>query len=231
MSNDDFSMEDFDFKPITSGLGFHHNKSNEVRPVFTEKTLPTPVPTPMSAPIAQPTRQQQPNKEMAVYQNDLSMFYNNASAQPAPVMQSAREEKIEKVYDLATRPQRVIAYLLDLSLIAGVLGIVLTVMARTISMDLLEVWSAFPNEITPLVLVLFAGFYLIYFSIFEKSPGSTLGKNLMNIKVVNRQDEVQSFNVLFGRSVITLLNFLSLGLFSWFDLQNKVTNTKVIRIK
>lgn len=223
--NDDFSMEDFDFKPITSGLGFHHQKAQEIKPVFTDKTLPTTVSTPMSTPITQS------HKEQSVYQNDLSIFYGASQSPDLAVPQERIEVAPEKTWPLASKGRRVVAYVLDLCAVACVLGIVITIMARTISMDLLEVWTAFPHEITPLVLVLFCGFYVIYFSIFEKSPSSTLGKNIMGLKVVTRDDSMQSFGVLVLRSIVTLANFLSLGLFAWFDLQNKVTNTKVIWIK
>jgi hypothetical protein len=185
VQNDDLSMDDFDFKPITSGLGFHHSRPQEVKPVFTDKALPTPVMTPRTAPVS-PMK-----KEASVYQNDLSLFYNaNSNTAPtsmaAPITESVAEVRLPKTYPRATRTQRTTAYLLDLFVVAGVLSIVLTIMARTISMYLVEVWSAYPHEITPLVLVL--------------------------------------------RSIVTLANFLSLGLFSWFDLQNKITGSKVVRV-
>src|SRR5687768_16467855 len=101
-------------------------------------------------------------------------------------------------------------------------------MARTISMDLIDVWSQYPSEISPLVMTLFCGFYLIYFSIFEKASQSTLGKNLFGIRVTGMNDKSLSLVSLIVRSTVSLLNFVSLGLFSYFDLQNKVTNSKVI---
>jgi uncharacterized RDD family membrane protein YckC len=218
---DDEFLDEFDFKPITNGLGFHHPKPQDVKPVFNNKIVPPAVQT--TAPV---------KSDMSVYQNDLSIFYGATSTQaPSEITQIKinTEPKIEKEYLLASRSQRVIAYLLDFFAIVGVLGIVLTVMARTISMDLLELWSAYPHEITPLVLVLFTGFYLIYFSIFEKDPSSTVGKYIIGLKVVGLDNKAQNISTLFLRSFITLANFLSLGLFSWFDLQNKITKSKVIR--
>lgn len=224
---EELSMDDIDFKPITSGLGFHHQKPQDVKPVFLDKTVPTPVSTPMNSPMNAPS----PRQEMSVYQNDLSLFYGaNQAAPVASVAQPVPAEKVEKIYLLATRTQRILAFIFDLFAIGGVLGIVLTIMARTISMDLLDVWTSFPHEITPLVLVLFCGFYLIYFSIFEKAPCSTIGKTMLGLRVVTSENEPQSFGTLLLRSTVTLANFLSLGLFAWFDLQNKMTNSKVIRV-
>jgi uncharacterized RDD family membrane protein YckC len=102
-------------------------------------------------------------------------------------------------------------------------------MARAADMDLLQAWTEYPHEMTPLAVTLFAGFYIGYFSIFEKSSSSTLGKGLLGIRVVNDENKDQRFIVLILRSIITLANFLSLGLFSWFDLQNKVTGSRIIR--
>jgi uncharacterized RDD family membrane protein YckC len=211
---------EFDFKPITSGLGFHHQKATEIKPVMTERTVAV---NPISAPL-------NAKKEMNVYQNDLSMFYGKVEQVQEAAPEIKAPVKEEKYYRIATKPQRFFAYLADLFMVTSILAIVLTVMARTISMDLMEVWSQYPNEITPLVLVLFSGFYLIYFSIFEMTNQSTLGKNMFGLRVIGLDNKSLSLTTLLARSSIGLLNFISLGLFSYFDLQNKVTSSKVIRI-
>jgi uncharacterized RDD family membrane protein YckC len=207
--------DDFDFKPITSGLGFHHTKTTQdIKPVFTDRIHQPLVPA-----TALPVK-----NEMNVYQNDLSLFYGSEITE--------KKEKMiteEKIVRMASSSSRVGAYLLDLLMVLSLLGIVLTVMARTISMDLMRVWEMFPHEITPLVLVLFAGFYLIYFSVFEKSESSTLGKSIFKIKVVDLEQKPLPFATLMIRSFISLANFLSLGFFSYFDLQSKVTGSKVIK--
>lgn len=213
---DDFEL---DFKPITSGLGFHHSKPTEVKSVITERTMTTP-----KMPTAYP------KKEMNVYQNDLSLFYNQGAQTAFPEIASVEKMDEGLNYRQATRAQRVSAYVIDLLLVSSILGVVMTVMARMIRMDLVEVWSLYPNEITPLVLTLFCGFYLLYFSIFEKSGHSTLGKNLFGLKVVSLENSSLSLMSLLMRSCVSLLNFISLGLFSYFDLQNKVTSSKVVRI-
>ncbi len=217
--NEDLLMDDFDFKPITSGLGFHHNKPTDNKPAMNFQAAP-------QVTTVNPIATQTYAKKENVYQNDLSMFYNQQVSTPAPQV----EEKVEKVYRLASKGQRVLAYVTDLLFVSAVVGIVMTLMARSISMDLMDAWTMYPNEITPLVVILFAGFYLIYFSIFEKSSTSTLGKYILGIKVVSMNNELQDFMTLLVRTGISLLNFASLGLFSYFDLQNKVTSSKVIKV-
>lgn len=212
-------LDDFDFKPLTSGLGFHQpSKTTEIKPTFIEKRMSVPT---QSAPAI-------PRKETSVYQNDLSMFYGR---EVAPEAEKVESRPVEKTYKMASTTQRLTAYLLDMGFIISCLGVMLTVMSRVIELDLIDTWNAYPNEITPLVITLFAGFYLMYFSIFEKTSTSTVGKSLLNLRVVNSENRGMSFTDLMLRSLITLLNFLTLGLFSYFDLQNKITSSKVIRLR
>ncbi len=216
----DLDLEDFDFKPITSGLGFNHAKTTtEVKPVFLDKPV-MPRETTMARPQQQPVR-----KEMNVYQNDLSIFYGQTDmTKTEPV----KEEKPEKTYRLASKTDRIVAYVLDMALIGSVLSVMLMMMSRATDMEILEAWAQYPNEVTPLVITLFCGFYLLYFSISEKT-GSTLGKSMMNLRLVNMENRSQNFMTLTVRTLVTLANFASLGLFSWFDLQNKATGSKVIK--
>ncbi len=217
----DLDLEDFDFKPITSGLGFsHQQKTSEIKPVFTERVIPV-----REMPAARPQPVQAPKKEMNVYQNDLSLFYGQSETnRPAPIV----EEKPEKVYRVAAKADRIVAYILDMAILLSIMSVMLMFMAKATGMEIMDAWAQYPDEITPLVMTLFFGFYLLYFSIGEKT-GATMGKSLMNIRVVNMENRNQEFMTLVARSFITLMNFASIGLFSYFDLQNKATNSKVIK--
>ena len=215
----DLELDEFDFKPITSGLGFNQNqKITEVKPAFVERPMPVRETKPARpAPV---TRQ-----EMNVYQNDLSLFYGQTEPKASPIV----EEKPEKIYRTANKIERTVAYVLDLGLLTSVLSIMLMFMANATGMEIMEAWSTYPNEVTPLVITLFSGFYVLYFSIGEKT-GATFGKTMMNIRLVNMNNRHQDLMTLVARSLITLANFASLGLFSYFDLQNKVTGSKVIKV-
>ncbi len=216
----DFDLDEFDFKPITSGLGFsHQQKTTEIKPAFADRQVIRETPV-----VAR--TQAAPKKEMNVYQNDLSIFYGEAQQIVQAAM--ATEAKPEKIYRTASKADRVVAYVLDLGILGSVLSVMLMFMSRATDLEIMEAWAQYPNEITPLVLTLFCGFYLLYFSISEKT-GATMGKALMNIRVVNTENRPQEFMTLVLRSIITLTNFASLGLFSYFDLQNKATNSKVIK--
>ncbi len=219
----DLDLEDFDFKPLTSGLGFSSQQktTTEIKPIFVERQVPAVRDIPVSRPQAQQTK-----KEMNVYQNDLSLFYGQSEQMMAAI--PAREEKIEKVYRMGSRMDRIVAYVLDIGLLASVLSVMLMAMSRATGMEIMEAWAQYPDEITPLIATLTCGFYLLYFSISEKS-GATFGKSMMNLRVVDMDNRRQNFMTLLVRSIISLTNFASLGLFSYFDLQNKATGSKVIK--
>lgn len=226
-------FDDLDFKPITSGLGFHQ-KNNNPKSAFTDRVTPQAATQTQSTNAILGNTPQHPAAG-EVYQNDLSAFYNN-SATPlintaAPVSHSGVKDEARR-FKKASYASRFAAFAADMLFISSLLSIVVVVMARIIHMDAISAWRNYPQEITPLVVSLFIGFYLIYFSVFDKYPGASLGKTLFNLRVVEKNNQKPlSFSVLLMRSFITLLGFLSLGLFSYFDLQNKMTQSEVVRNK
>jgi len=221
-NNPPLSDEDFElnFKPITSGLGFHSQKISEIKPIVNERAITV---NPIKATPAL-------KKEMNVYQNDLSIFYNQNQS---GLIHSEEDMTMveEKIFINASKTQRIFAYLIDLLLLTTILGIVLFIMAKTIGMDLIQVWTTYPDEMTPLFVTLFCGFYLIYFSIFDKANHSTFGKNFFGLRVTGLDNSSLSLGSLLLRSLFSLLSFVSLGLFAFFDLQNRISGSKVIRVK
>ena len=102
---------DFDFKPITSGLGFHSNQTTEIKPAFNDsaKMSSSNISMPMpSMQISQPMALKESNQ---IYQNELSAFYGRETAIQTPV----EEPRVEKIIRQATKSQRVLAYILDMA--------------------------------------------------------------------------------------------------------------------
>lgn len=173
----DIDLDEFDFKPITSGLGFSQQQktTTEIKPAFAERQISREIPV-----VSRP--QSAPNKEMNVYQNDLSLFYGQSEQNVRAT--AAVEAKPEKTYHSATSAVRIVAYILDMGILCSILSVMLMFMSRATGLEIMEAWSLYPNEITPLILTLYCGFYILYFSISEKN-GATMGKALMNIRVVD----------------------------------------------
>ncbi len=217
----DFDLENFDFKPITSGLGFHQEPKVEPQempksnPVRRERTGTSPY-------------QKFETSHESFFPSDLESFY--ASASKAQISQKMITP-MKEVAPLrsADSSTRVAAYILDLALILSAVTLTGLTMTRVLGLSLSEVANRYPNEATPLMLTLFVGYYLIYFSVFEKSETSTLGKSIFSIRVSAMENEDLTLGKLLIRSSLSLFNFVSLGLFSYYDLQSKMSRSRVVR--
>lgn len=216
---DQFLNDSFEFKPLTSGLGFH----NEPKKIEVTKT-----PDPISRSSIQKPLAKKIHQEMDPYSSDLSLFYGKETLTPVQFPDMPKEEV---VYKRASSSERILSYLIDLSFIAALNSMIMVFIAWNVGMDLSELFFLYPDEMTPVAVTLFCGTYLIYFSVFEKTSSSTLGKSFLNLRVMTETQKNASWLTLLMRSFIGLANFISLGLFSYFDLANKITKTKVVRAK
>jgi uncharacterized RDD family membrane protein YckC len=218
---DDF---DIDFKPITSGLGFNHPKTTDPKSFVVEKKASLNSSLNISL-----------KNEIGFHKNEFAKFYEDiktnelvSSSIEKPIVSN---KETEIYFQDAKSSKRILAYLFDVSLVISLVSLVLVAMSRLIQVDLVSTFMLYPEELFPLAFILFVGFYLIYFSIFEKTSQSSLGKSIFSLRVVRVDQKPLSLLVLLLRSFITLLNILSLGLFSYFDLQSKISGTRVIKVK
>lgn len=217
----DFDLENFDFKPITPGLGFHQEPKAEL------KEMPKATPARRERTLSSPYQKFESTTEN-FFPSDLQSFYGNSSKVSQSSTITAKLPELAPL-ELANASERIAAYVLDLSFILSAVTLTALTMARTLGLSLSEIAERYPNEATPLILTLFAGYYLIYFSVFEKSNSSTIGKNIFSLRVSALEDEELSLGQLLMRSALSLFNFVSLGLFSYYDLQSKMSRSRVTR--
>jgi len=222
-------FDDFDFKPLSKGLGFHHaNKSEEAVKEATRMMVERSAPARAPA----PARSQHPFEQHRLaqasvdaprdfVQNDLALFYA-AKAEP----QIQLEDPYVPVL-AASKPLRLAAFSVDMIVVGGLaVGTLQSVSWLTGLNVWSEMWMLEPTMLTAMVLV-FSGYFLLYFTLLEKFQGKSLGKDLMGLTLAT--DQRPQMTLLFMRSLITLLGFLSLGLTNAVDLPGMITNTKVIR--
>ncbi len=222
-------FDDFDFKPLSKGLGFHHaNKSEEAVKEATRVMVERSAPARPSA----PARSQHPFEQHRLaqatveaprdfVQNDLALFYA-AKAEPQIQMEEAYVPVLA-----ASKPLRLAAFSVDMLVVGGLTVGTLQSVSWLTGLDIWsEMWVLEPTMLTAMVLV-FSGYFLLYFTLLEKFQGKSLGKDLMGLTLAT--DQRPQMTLLFVRSLITLLGFLSLGLTNAVDLPGMITNTKVIR--
>lgn len=217
----DFDLENFDFKPITPGLGFHQDARPEPKEILKQ------APVKRERTVSSPYQKLEASTDN-FFPSDLESFYANSSKSLQKEATTARITEILPV-QAAGASERVAAYILDLSFILSAVTLTGLTMGRILGLNLSEIASRYPNEATPLVLTLFVGYYLIYFSVFEKSTTSTIGKSIFSLRVSALEGEELTLGQLLLRSALSLFNFVSLGLFSYYDLQSKMSRSRVIR--
>jgi hypothetical protein len=225
---DDF-FDDFDFKPLSKGLGFHHgNKQEEAVKEATRIMVERAAPARTSgAKPIHPFEQHQLQKPVAsessrdFIQSDLALFYG---AKAEPQLQLAEDLPVARPASLALRGA---AFAIDLMFVVCLTLASLHAVAWLTGLDLWSEVMAFESSSLTAVVVLFSSYFMLYFTLLEKFQGKSLGKDLMGLIVVS--DEKMTIDRVFTRALVTLLGFLSLGLTNWVDLPNKISRTKVVQ--
>ncbi len=236
---EELDFESMDFKPVTDGLGFHHDekKPQIIKPsVALKKSHDSSSPRQSSTVsgvttdlgISNPSNQ----REINAHKSELSAFYGNTDktvnkALPQQKFSQLRTEKSMELLE-ATKSLQFGAWLVDLilvslsvlmttALLAAVSGIDFRVLAKLVTIQ----------DITVFTSSLFVLFYMLYFTVLDLA--STPGKSLFGITLVKTNNKDVRVAQTFVRAAITLVSFLAIGLPSIIDFQGKLSDTKVVK--
>lgn len=245
MKPSDIEQEDIDFdklfdqelpfKPLTRGLGFHH-EAKEEQALGTLKARSNDLKRSLNdrASNLQKNREASPlsNKDMG----DLAPFYSSkpkervepiiSSEAPAPRSANSRSTSQKS----ARIDLRFLAFSIDIAIILSALvvtflsilissGISLMVIRENLSVEFAAAY------IMPISLL----FYFFYFSFFDKTNFSSPGKKVMGIRVVSESSGEVTMSQAFLRSLVVIASAVTAGLMSALDFQGRLTDTKVIK--
>ncbi|MBY0516231.1 MAG: RDD family protein [Bacteriovoracaceae bacterium] len=222
-------FDDFDFKPLSTGLGFHHeNKQQEAvkeaSRVVKERSANLKQTQSQKAthPFEQHVLSHQKVEETRDFvQSDLALFY--ASSKPVEIQIEEPTQSIE----LAPMAIRLSAFVLDIVIVSALVYFTLGLVSYLTNLDFWNSVMGFDPLALLSVGLVFSSYFLLYFTLLEKFQGKSIGKDVMGIKL-DISSNSQMTNVFF-RSLITLVGFLSLGLTSYVDLPGVMTRTKVVK--
>ena len=223
-------FEDFDFKPLSEGLGFHHgNKATEAVKEATRVMVERSAHN-----TRQPVRQVHPfeqhkleittlaNAPKEFVQNDLALFYNNKQA---PVVELHREEVTEKI---ASKSLRLAAFVIDMALISALSIITIESVSLLTGLPFWLELFAFDSLTVSNLGVLFSAYFILYFTLLEKFQGRSLGKDLIGLSLSTTTN--LPMMKIFFRALLTLAGFVSFGLTNAVDVPSKITGTKVVHL-
>lgn len=211
-----FDFDEFEFNPITEGLGFHHEK--EKKTVLPKSTKPQN----LVSGAAQFPRMQQDIQ--SIVNPELAPFYSATK----PNAHVEKEKSLPKNLEAATSTHQFFAWLLDMAFLSCFVSItfVLFMLFSGIEQEYFFKMVRL-NEVSFFFLTFLSLYYLFYFSFFDLT--STFGKSLVGIKVVTIDNKQPELKNTFIRSFISLVSFIAIGLPNILDFQGRLSDTKVVK--
>lgn len=238
---DEFQISEDTFKPMTRGLGFHHDtKRPSFKPAPKEVKAFGSTKSPMNqalhsmptsigaAPKSTPNAAQMPS--------GLEAFYGAKPADPVaqnlfdkPVHEKT-ETKKEKTISVksASQTSQFLAWVIDILVIASFVALTgaLLVFASGIEFNMYSRLIS-PQDLAIFTTAIFSIYYLLYFTILELS--STPGKTIFGIRLVTASGSEVTVKHTFARALISLLSGVALFLPMLLDFQGRLSDTKVVK--
>lgn len=227
---DEFNLDEDSFKPMTKGLGFHHEQKKSSFKVAPKesKTFASAKTQPMLNSLSTKNTKTIATQHIP---SGLEAFYGTkAQAKSAEFFELEVEEKIDlkKNFIEASALSQFGAWIIDLLLIAsfeiftGALlilasGIEFKVLARLVSTQDLIAFSG----------AIFSIYYLLYFTILDLTASP--GKTLFGIKLVKSDKGNVAVKNTFTRALVSLLSAVALFLPMLLDFQGRLSDTKLVK--
>jgi hypothetical protein len=201
----EFDIDNFEFKPVTKGLGFHQEKIKEgsARKFKRNQTLV--------------------QKERVKYE-ERSVVINNPSAEVKLnyIKEELQIKKSPKIKD-ARMGLQFTSFVFDMFLICFIqLGLNFAFL-KLVQLDSFSKFLEFTWKEQSLF---FSFLFLFYFTVLELA--STPGKMIFSLKLETTVGKKLSIDQTLIRSVVTLLSFVTVGMPLLFDFQGKLSDTKIV---
>jgi uncharacterized RDD family membrane protein YckC len=234
MNNDNLNneidslLDDFDFKPITEGLGFHHSLKDKKEVKVNLKAQSVALKSDLEE-RAKVLKKTAPKAEQKVNMGDLSPFYaNNTSKevqQEIKISESVAPAVKVKEANIVTR---FFAWAIDMIMLVAIMLVTITgiLFATEMPMEILNIFML-SDDLLVSFAAISAMFYIFYFSFLDKTNYSTAGKRMMGIKVESNSKRLTIIQTFF-RTVVCMLSIVTFGLAHIVKIQDKITNTKVV---
>lgn len=222
--NTDFeNLENITFKPITGGLGFHHEINENKEELARAKRINSKNDNMKKYALENYIKED----KLIVDMGELSPFYQDKieTFEVKSIKISKQNELNQEECHFLDAPsfKRFLAWSIDTTIVT--FGYMTTIYIAATAADI-KLMSVIDVELFYNTSPLLIFYYLFYFTVMDKSRLSTLGKRILKIQL---EQKGLTINKTFIRSIITIVSFLTLGLGSYLLLQDKLTDTRVIK--
>lgn len=216
------------FKPITDGLGFHHSVKDKKEVAISLKNKSLDLKRDLDLRTKQLTQEIKKTSN-TIDMGELAPFYKKEEAQSLHTIDLDLEHsQDEEEYETVNIFKRFFAYAVDISLLVITISCAFVASLYSTGLSFNNAKLILNDPLSSILSGLMGClFYTLYFTFFDKSAFSSIGKRLLNIKLVSLEGEL-TFSQTFYRSSLSLISFFSLGLFNILKLEDKLTGTTVI---
>jgi uncharacterized RDD family membrane protein YckC len=221
--------ENLKVKPLTDGLGFHHDNPKEKTASLRtkQKTLQEDLENRNKVILQKQKRPVHRSGEKAMM-GDLSAFYEESEVKKIkPVI--TEKEIVNRDIVHVSLADRFFAFFLDLFVVSFmfitivVLSVILSPLPQNILMRGFLDYSFVIDG-----AVLYSLLFIFYFSFLDKTSFSTIGKNLLGIKLMSIKGRVSLANT-FIRATATYFGLLTLGLSSILGINDMISKTQLVK--
>lgn len=236
-NNFEDNFDDFEFKPLTKGLGFHHSlqEKSKIKSHLKMKSdaLKSDLDTRAKKLLA--PEQSTPSSSFTkpvTHMGDLAAFYKSPGndVESIPKLKEISRENVDYRFFDAPMFLRLSAWAVDITLIF--LMFLCTISSVFFIADM-------PFDILSKVMVssnilisffgMYVALYLLYFSILDMTEHSSFGKALFKIKVISTHEDNLDFSTSFLRAVYSLASCCFMGMITMLSLSDQISKTRVVQ--
>ncbi|MBL6990037.1 MAG: RDD family protein [Bacteriovoracaceae bacterium] len=237
----ELDVDNFDFRPINRGLGFHQEKKK--KPIIIRKSEPMPKFNSINHPAKVKKSTLPPGKTYAnkqVRRDSLKSFYeagttldrtsnstdtNKIKEKFSNKAKSKNKSKTKSASNLIFHLQFA-AWFVDFIIVTLLVAVTCVLFAVSLDVEIAQLKTIFyKNNLLIELSILFLVYYTTYFTILDVS--STPGKTLFKIELTNSKGKKASIGQCFIRATVVLFSFMALFLPLIIDFQGKLSDTKI----
>lgn len=226
-------IDNFNLKPITKGLGFHHSLK-EVQEIKVDlKKNSKSLKKDFENRVSQLNKtNKKSSMEVSADMGELSAFYNK---------EEVKEEKINISLDVTSQAHKeafgdatmVIRFLAWITDVFVLFALMVSMFSAIVYFADLPLETLSSSVLSGDLLVSFSLMalmvYIFYFSFFDKTSFSTPGKNIFDIRVTSTSEKKVSLMKVFFRTCTCVVSVLFLGLPVLLKLHDTLSETRVTK--
>lgn len=225
-------LDNMDFRPITEGLGFHHSlkEKKQIKTNLNQQSEALKNEFELRAKELVRETDENDAKPSPIHRGDLTPFYEKRVEDvKVPIESLKLDQKELSSSTLAAGPFiRFGAWFIDIAIL---------VVSMTITFASIVYFAELPvkmlnsliitGEIVSSLACIGLSFYIFYFAVLDKTEYSTVGKNILGLKVISLEQKNMSLYRSFLRTLLSIVGMIFLGLPIILDIHSKLTETKV----